>query len=246
MYGKINLLLLLSIMISGLSYTSVFAKRLVLGCAPSFPFVDENLTGQGFYTQIVVAAGQKAGIKIIPKIMPWKRVIAESKSGSLDGTFCIAVTQQRRSWLEFTKNAFYISEVGIFTHRDVPLTWSRPADLESYTIGSLASTVYAKKLAGFGLKIQEYPNTETGLRMLHGQRFDAIYDTRIVIQYLLKSKFPDFQNKIVYSKTMDRFNLHIAIGKHHPKAAEIVKKLDIGYRHIKQDGSLEEILAKIQ
>ncbi len=224
------------------------ADQIVLGCSPALPFTDSSADNKGFYTELVVAAGQKSDVEIIAKIMPWKRVVALTKSGEIDGIYCPAITEERKAWLEFTDIDFYQNEVGLFVNTKSPVVWKDIADLKNYNVGSLASSSYVKYLANQGIPVKEYSDNETGLKMLKGQRFDAIYDLRIVLESLMRSRFPEMASEIAYSATLQVIHLRPGIRKSHPKAKEIAVKLSNGYRALKADGSLDKILknAKIQ
>lgn len=221
---------------------SAHATDITLACSPWYPFVDEKLPGKGFYSQIVTQAAAKVGINVTTKIMPWKRVVMMTKAGQIDGISCPVVTEERRQWLAYADDDFYKNEIGFFSLKDKPLTWQSTADLTDKKIAALASSAYVKQLQDEGLSPIEYIDISTGLKMLAGKRFDAIYEVRTAAAYTLSSKFPELSDKISYAGTLKTVFHRPGISLKHPQAAEIAKKLSEGYRQIKADGTLAKIM----
>ena len=219
------------------------AQDVKMACSSWFPFVGEDLPGKGFYTQLVVQAGKKVGINVLPQVIPWKRVVTLTKSDKLDGILCPVITEERRTWLEYADEIFFVNEVGFFTTKQNPIDSIKPEDLTEKRLGSLAASAFLKDLINSGLAPKEYTNNETGFKMLAGNRFDAIYEVRTAGDYLIRSKLSDIADKIEYAGTVKRMNHSPAFRKTHPQAAELAKKLGEGFRQIKQDGTYDRILS---
>ncbi len=233
---------ILFIFFSFLTSYSASAENITLACSPWYPFVDANLPEKGFYSQIVKEAGKKVDINVTTRIMPWKRVITLAKAGKIDGISCPVLTEERRQWFAFTDQDFYKTEIGFFTLKDNPILWKTPSDLKDKKIGALAASTYQKQLLAENIKAQEYTDIETGLKMLAGKRFDAMYEVKDATSYTLTSKYPEFADKIIYAGTLKTVTHRPAISLKKPNAVEIAKKLSEGYRLIQADGTLEKIM----
>lgn len=239
-----------NIFISGiclLGFSTIsYAQDVKMACSSWFPFVGEELPNKGFYTQLVVQAGKKVGINVIPQVIPWKRVVTLTKDDKLDGILCPVITEERRTWLEYTDEIFFVNEVGFFTNKQNPISSVKLADLKEKRLGALTASAFLKDLIDSGFKPKEYTNNETGFKMLAGNRFDAIYEVRAAGDYLFRSKLSKIAPKIEYAGTVKKMKHSPAFRKTHPQAAELAKKLGEGFRLIKQDGTYDRILSTAQ
>ncbi len=218
------------------------AEDITLRCSTWSPFVDVKLPENGFYSQIITEAGKRVDLNITTRIMPWKRVITLAKSGDIDGVSCPIVTEERRQWFAFTDQDFYKTEIGFFTLKDNPISWRKTEDLQNKSIGVLAASTNQKYLQSKNLKTLHYADLDTGLKMLAGQRFDALYDVKTAISYILSTKHAELAKKITYAGTLQSVAHRPAISLKKENAIEIAKRLSEGYRLIKADGTLDKIL----
>ena len=213
---------------------------------PGYLVVGEDLPHMGFYTHMVVEAGKKVGINIKPEIMPWKRVITLTKDDKLDGILCPVITEERRAWLEYTDEVFFVNEIGFFTNKQNPIPSIKFEDLKEKRLGALTASAFLKDLVDSGLKPKGYSNDETGFKMLAGNRFDAIYEVRAAGNYLFSSKLSKIAHTLDYAGTVKEMKHSPAFRKTHPQAAKLAKKLGEGFRMIKQDGTYDKILSAAQ
>ena len=222
------------------------AQDVRLACDPWVPFVGEDLPHMGFYTHMVVEAGKKVGLNVKLEIMPWKRVITLTKNDKLDGILCPVITEERRSWLTYADEVFFVNEVGFFTTKQNPVASVKFEDLKEKRLGALTASAFLKDLIDSGLDPKGYSNDETGFKMLAGNRFDAIYEVRAAGDYLFSSTLSDIAHKIDYVGTVKKMYHSPAFRKSHPDAEEFAKKLSEGFRQIKQDGTYAKILSHAQ
>lgn len=236
----VTCLLPLSLIIS----TPISAKDIRMACSTWFPFVGEDLPHMGFYTRMVVEAGKKVGINIKPEVMPWKRVVALTKSGLLDGALCPVITEERRQWLVYADEGFISNEIGFFARKDNPVASVNFEDLTQKQLGALSASVYLKELLANGLNAKGYPDNEMGFRMLAGRRFDAIYQVKITGDYLFRTNLKHLADQIYYVGPTKAMIHSPALSKKHPQAKELALRLGEGYRIMEQDGTLDKILSE--
>lgn len=221
-------------------------KPLILACSEWPPYISAQLPGQGFYSQIVREAGKIAGLKIETRILPWKRVVAETKSGQIDGISCPSFDTARESWLIFTDQDFYIVRLGLFEAIDRPLPqWQQVSDLKKHHLASLAGSIYLthlKELSDQTIHPDHFPNLATGLKMLAAHRFDGIYMVRDAGYYLLDHELPGLKSQIRYAGTLRLSHVRPAFGRQHEFARNAADRLSTGYERIKRNGKLAQIL----
>ena len=199
--------------------TSSVAEKLTLGCASFYPFSGQELENQGLYNESVQEAGAAVGLDIDIKIMPWKRVVALTKQGKLDGITCPVYRKERESWLAFTKNSFVVIEIGLFARKDSQIQGITPNNLKDKRVAVLTGSQYLKFLTNYSqgqFTIKEFFDESSALKMLHGKRFDAVYIPRIPGEKLLADKFPQIADDIKYVGTLDQVFVHPGISPETP------------------------------
>ncbi|WP_120496438.1 ABC transporter substrate-binding protein [Kiloniella sp. EL199] len=223
------------------------AEKLVLACHEWKPLVDATKTNQGLFVDILKTAGKRAGYDIEHQILPWNRLITLTKIGEIDGISCSTFVAEHQSWLTYTQQAFWITEVGLFVRKDSNIELNQLIDLKKYTFGALKDGAYTKILQGLiheEIKLIFYPKEINGMKMLIEKRFDILFTGNVLGNYILQTKNLDHADTITYLETLFLEDIHPAISTTRLDAALITERLSQGYKLIKADGTLEALFKK--
>ncbi|WP_085904474.1 substrate-binding periplasmic protein [Kiloniella majae] len=223
------------------------AEKLVLACNEWKPLVDATKTNQGLFVDIVKTAGKRVGYDIEHQILPWNRLITLTKIGEIDGISCSTFVAEHQSWITYTQQAFWVTEVGLFVRKDSNIELSQLIDLKQYTFGALKGGSYTKVLQGLiddDIKLIPYPREVNGMKMLIEERFDILFTGNVLGNYILQTKNLDHADKIVYLETLFLEDIHPAISTTRLDASLITERLSEGYKLIKADGTLEKLFKK--
>ncbi|MFD2207744.1 substrate-binding periplasmic protein [Kiloniella antarctica] len=238
--------LLIVIALCSLSLTAR-AQSLVLACNPWQPLADNTLPNQGLLSDIVVTAGARVGIEIEHKILPWNRIVALVKKGEIDGISCSTYADDDLTWLSYTDQAFWVTEVGFFVRKDSNIKLNKLEDLSNYTFGSLQGGNYTEVLRGLidkDIQIIPYPKEMYGMKMLIENRFDILFTSEIVGNAILNEQNLERAGEVKYLETLFLEHIHPAISLKRNDAKKIAERLSKGYKLIKADGTLEHLFQK--
>ncbi len=226
---------------------SARAESLVLACNQWKPLVDNNLPNQGLLSDIVITAGARAGFEVEHRILPWNRLVAQVKKGEIDGISCSTYADENLSWLSYTDQAFWVTEVGFFVRKDSHIELSKLDDLKDHTFGSLKGGNYTEVLKGLinkDIKIIPYPKEIHGMKMLIENRFDILFTGETVGNSVLRERNLERTDEIKYLETLFLEHIHPAISIKRSDAKQVAKRLSEAYKQIKADGTLEALFQK--
>lgn len=112
-----------------------------------------------------------------------------------------------------------------------------------YTIGYLRGGSFGAEFdAATYLKKEDVTENEQNIKKLVAGRIDLIIAHRLLILYLLKTKYPEWQNEIEFiDPSWLLINVHHAISRTNPNAEKIVADFNRGLQAIKDDGTYQKI-----
>jgi polar amino acid transport system substrate-binding protein len=106
---------------------------------------------------------------------PWRRALKMAEEGAVDGIYALADIPERRQFFYLTP-PIVESAYGVFAHRSSSLAYSRPSDLDGYTVasdGPSAASRAAETLAQAapGIRLVVEVDNTTLLRKLSNRRY---------------------------------------------------------------------------
>ncbi|WP_047764674.1 substrate-binding periplasmic protein [Kiloniella spongiae] len=223
------------------------AEKLVLACNEWKPLVDATQKNQGLFVDILKTAGKRVGYDIEHQILPWNRLVTLTKIGGIDGISCSTFVAEHQSWITYTQQAFWVTEVGLFVRKDSNIKLNQLIDLKKHTFGALKGGSYTKVLQGLideDIKLIPYPREINGMKMLIEKRFDILFTGNVLGNYILQTENLDQADTVVYLETLFLEDIHPAISTTRIDATLITERLSKGYKLIKADGTLEALFKK--
>lgn len=214
------------------------------------PFTSENLEGYGFFTEIVTAAFEQAGVPIEYRFYPWKRCEEMVHNGEAWGTFPYAYTEERTAIYNYSDKVFPDSTV-MFYRKDNSkidlnaIDVARLETLKPYTIGGITGYSYEKPFNDAGLMVDWASGEEDGIHKLAKGRIDFYPQNDAAGWALLRKLYPDeINNFAILEKPLFQNDFYIISSKQYPDGDKILQSFNKGLNEIKENGRMQAILDK--
>lgn len=242
-------LLLLSL---SLFVSSVQAKTLVIASDVWCPYICDDPAFPGYVVEVMNEIASNNNLKVQLSIIPLARALDLAHKDKVDILLAItslsitnAKLQQSHASFGGVYNDFYINS---------ELDWHFKGikDLDeqlknNISLGMINGYEYGEQIAQLQKNNPDNVFSASGnsplkkqLRMLQMGRLDILLDSRVTVQYQL-SKLPD--NTITYAGTQGDFT-PLFLGFSPSANKELIQTFDQGLLVLRQNGKLEQILAK--
>jgi polar amino acid transport system substrate-binding protein len=210
------------------------------------PYYGEDLPRNGFFTEIVRTAFERAGHDASAEFMPWARAMLEVRQGDRD-VLLGAYYNEERAETYIASDVIYTDEVGIVAHEDLGLTeFDSLRDLTEYTIG------YGR---GYSVN-EEFDNADyldkepeesqiLNLRKLFAGRIDLIAGSFASIRYVANEQGHDVDELVFLEPTLKENTLHIMISRAIDDGDELMADFHEGLAEIREDGTYDRILEEM-
>ncbi|MBF0203769.1 MAG: transporter substrate-binding domain-containing protein [Desulfamplus sp.] len=244
MSGRRNLLIVLCLLITLISTTGwTKEKKLVLNTCNWEPFWGEKLVNGGYVMEITREAFLRAGYEIEVKFVPWKRALEETKEGDVDGVIGMNYSEERAQTYYLT-NVVYVEENGFFRKKGSSITYTTLHDLTPYTIGYIRGGSFGATFdKATYLKKEDVTDNEQNINKLMLGRIDVFISSKLLILYMLATKYPEFQGEIEFIEpAFEMINVHHAISRANPNAKKIVADFNQRLKEITDDGTVAKII----
>lgn len=191
---------------------------------PPFTYADANGHAAGIEVDVVREAARRLGLKVNISVLPWPRLLASMRAGTLDCMFAAFVTPERLGYMNFTRVPLHVSRLALYSHRTGTFSFERIEDLRGKRIGTLRNfrTVdaldealnqgsFAERVYGndfnqlFEMLAQKrvdviIVNDQVGRAILHKRRDDAIIEQPVALSsnaaFLTFSRHRNFDNLV--------------------------------------------------
>ncbi len=198
---------------------------------------------KGIEIDIFSELENRTGINIDINIMPFKRMLANSRLGEVDCVFSIFKTEERMKYLHFTSVPIHTSTLTIYAHRDND--FESILDLQGKNFGTVRGFVTPpefKQAADLQLlKKSEVTHIQQVFRMLSKQMFDATIVDKNTGDYQLKKL--NITNVISQELLMASTPAYIAFAKS-KNTQSLVSIFNEALAGMIADGTYEQIFNK--
>ncbi len=234
----------------------VFAgtKKITLTTLDWEPYIGEKLPGHGYVYEIIFEAFKSVGYQVNIQFYPWARAVETAKSGRADGLFPEYYDEGRKAEFVFS-NSFPGGPVGFMIRKDSGITF--PADprrkqekvlrgMKQYTFGVVRDYINTREFdAASYLKKDVSDSDEQNIRKLHAKRIDLIFIDKYVAQFLIKTKFSQYANDLVFmDPPLEVKPLYIVFSKKAPGCEQKVKDFNTGLNNLAKKGMIRAIMKK--
>lgn len=241
----LNALLMLALL-TGVSEPSRSGLTLVVDEYP--PYIEQNTTGQGLMTQLVMQAYAQQGI--YPKLVfsNWRRIEEIEIDQNHYMSFPYIHSQARNAKWHFSDNI--ITAPTAMVHRkNNPIEWRTLEDLKPYTIGISAGYHYGDAFEAFRSQLNVYQagtDLQNLRRVIHG-RLDIFPVDPYVATALLNQHFSYKQRMLVSITSQPSLitdSMHAVCAKTDPHCLYYLNRLNRGLEKMKQNGQYQALTNK--
>jgi len=205
---------------------------------------DGNVTGSD--VEILRELGKRLDLKIEIELAPWVRVLSMVRSGKADGGFPLFITPERKEYALYTKAPIHVSVMTLYTKSGREFEYSDFSDLYKKRIGIIrgysisAEFDLAAKVGD--IEIAEVETIDQLVKMLMGERIDAIAATPSSITTYLKEKRVEIsaighvRSRAAYLTLSKRAKIK--------DKEQLLEKINQALFEMEQDGTIEKITVK--
>lgn len=212
--------------------------------APDYPpYYGPYLPGNGFVTELILAAFTSAGYEGTVKFLPWKRAVQQLKMGGADGLFTVWHRKERESWAVFS-DPIYFDELVFIKKKGLKVDYRHLDDLKPYIISDVLGYSYPDSYQKAALKKKNAMNdNEAVKRMVLGGADLALVD-KIQGIHLLKQMNVLVEDYDILMQPLDRVASHLAISSLRGDAQKIVADFNAAIRQLVVSGEAKKIAEK--
>jgi len=218
------------------------------------PYVGPSLDRNGYVAEIVVEAFQRSGYTTEIVFYPWARAVKTAENGEIDGVFPEYFDESRRENFAFSA-PFPGGPVGLYKRKDTDVRY--PVDpqlnqtealrgLAGYRIGVVRGYINTQEFdAADFLKKDEVFSDELNIKKLYNRRIDFMFIDKLVAEYLLHNKFPQYEEELEFMEPpLENKLLYIAFSRQTVDYREKLNAFNAGLRQITADGTLARIMER--
>ncbi|QGY41791.1 transporter substrate-binding domain-containing protein [Pseudodesulfovibrio cashew] len=225
-------------------------ETLTLCSADSPPWTIQNSSSptdiEGLAVDIMYELFDRAHTEVQMVALPFKRCLANTQSGELDGCFMTIKNAERETYAEFTDSYLTIPTYAYYSLKKFDqFEWDSWEDLKPYRLGVQRGFKYGRAftdaLKSMPFKIVEVSDVSEGVGMLFLDRIDLMLTNEFRYEYMIR-QHPAYEGKLAHAlKPIGIGQVYIAISKNSPHVS-IVPKLNEIIANMKSDGSLQKIV----
>lgn len=217
-------------------------KVVTVGCYELPPLLGETMENYGLLANIVSIAFKQVGYEVKLKFYPFIRAMATLDKGEIDAVVGVAFTEERAQKYDFS-SILYTTEDGFF-YKKGKINYTNIGDLKHFTGGLLKGNVWESILTKEGIKFDGVPTHEQNFQKLFADRIDFVCLSRALGNYLLRTKFPEQMDQIAFG-TYTSYKLCVAFLKAREQT-NIIEEFEKGLKIIKENGTYDQIMSKLQ
>ena len=206
---------------------------------PPLEYIDESGNLTGFEVELVPMIGEKVGVKMEAKNIPWDTIFAGLANGQYDGVASgVSVTEERKKTMDFSTPILEAGQVIIVKKSS---TVKGIDDIKNLKIGVQIGTTGDLVLDNYDVIRKQYDDIGLALQdMLNGNIDACVCDSLIASDFVLAN--PNYSDKLkVAGSAFTQEDIAIAVKKGNKELLDLVNK---GIAELKADGSYDKLKAK--
>lgn len=213
-------------------------RSINLACGPFPPFKIENSDKPGIDIDVIKASFLAVGRETKYSFFPWKRAVALTSNGSVDGLCGCSFTPERETSFRFSDIMGHHSQ-GIFTksNRVGPRIKSLK-DLKKLSVATVRGYVIQSELKALGIENVGVLDHRQLVSMLLNDRVDAVYAYRDVFLYNLMRESDSDLIDYIELKSQPYY---ACISRAIPDSVSITNDLNQGLRIVRHNGQYQKI-----
>ena len=206
---------------------------------PPLEYIDESGNLTGFEVELVPMIGEKVGVKMEAKNIPWDTIFAGLANGQYDGVASgVSVTEDRKKTMDFSTPILQAGQVMI-VRNDSKVKGAE--DMKGLRVGVQIGTTGDLVLDDYDVTRKQYDDIGLAIQdMLNGNLDACVCDSLIASDYVLANE--NYKNRLkVAGEPFTEEDIAIAVKKGNSELLGVVNK---GLEMMKADGSYDALKAK--
>ncbi|MCI7807220.1 MAG: basic amino acid ABC transporter substrate-binding protein [Bullifex sp.] len=206
---------------------------------PPLEYIDESGNLTGFEVELVPMIGEKVGVKMEAKNIPWDTIFAGLANGQYDGVASgVSVTEDRKKTMDFSTPILQAGQVMI-VRNDSKVKGAE--DMKGLRVGVQIGTTGDLVLDDYDVTRKQYDDIGLAIQdMLNGNLDACVCDSLIASDYVLANE--NYKNRLkVAGEPFTEEDIAIAVKKGNSELLGLVNK---GLEMMKADGSYDALKAK--
>ncbi len=207
---------------------------------PPLEFVDNGVL-TGFEVELIPLIGEKAGVSMVVKNIPWDTIFAGLANGAYDGVASgVTVTEERKAIMAFSTTILEVGQVVIIPTKDKAKI-KGIEDLAGKKIGVQIGTTGDFALENYPVEKRAYDDIGLAIEdMLNGNVDAAVCDSLIASDFVLAND--NYKSRLtVAGEPFTQEDIAIAVKKDDAKLLALVNK---GLELAMADGSFDALKKK--
>ena len=222
-------------------------STLVFASDPYCPYIcDKSAKHPGFFVEFARMALEPLGLRIEYELKPWKRVLAEARSGVIDGV--MTLSREDGDGLLLPEKPILTTCQSVVTSKKSDYHWTDAESLAGRSMALVAGYTYDGPVREWLLANQESKDIhhihgakalEEILGLIAKDKLEmTISDCNVAASTAMAIGYP---NTFQYFLTGYRVEMHIGMYQNHPDAEIIVKTLDEAVAKMRSDGRFQQL-----
>lgn len=206
---------------------------------PPLEYIDESGNLTGFEVELVPMIGEKVGVKMEAKNIPWDTIFAGLANGQYDGVASgVSVTEDMKKTMDFSTPILQAGQVMI-VRNDSKVKGAE--DMKGLRVGVQIGTTGDLVLDDYDVTRKQYDDIGLAIQdMLNGNLDACVCDSLIASDYVLANE--NYKNRLkVAGEPFTEEDIAIAVKKGNSELLGLVNK---GLEMMKADGSYDALKAK--
>ena len=212
------------------------------------PYSSEHLPQYGGAVALVSAVCRAAGIEPIFRFYPWKRAELQVLKGEVFAAFPYAISGERKVDFDFSDTLFHGLNVLVYHQGNQRLAngfnYAKPDDLQGYRIGGISGSFLKNELKQAGVEYQATTSIDQSVQKLAAGRIDFCIDDKVVLVDAIRRLYPEDMDKFTFvaATFAERKPTAMLVSRSYPDAAEILERLNVALRVIRESGEYDQII----
>lgn len=244
---KIHVLLLVLLAGLGTVLSSAAQARQITMCTLNWePYYGSDLPRQGFFTELVRTAFERAGHTVKVEFMPWARAMLEVKQGDREVLLGAYYTEERARTYRASES-IYTDKVGLVARKDLGIdSFSSLRELSDYTIGVGRGYAVSEDFDQADYLDKEMEKSQVlNIRKLYARHIDMIAGSFASIRYLAQQQDRDLSRMVFMTPPLKENTLHIMVSRAIPDSKQLLADFHRGLEEIRNDGTYDRILREM-
>lgn len=206
---------------------------------PPLEYIDEKGNLTGFEVELVPMIGEKVGVRMEAKNIPWDTIFAGLANGQYDGVASgVSVTEDRKKTMDFSSPILQAGQVMIVKSDS---TVKGAEDMKGLRVGVQIGTTGDLVLDDYEVTRKQYDDIGLAIQdMLNGNLDACVCDSLIASDFVLANE--NYKNRLKVAGTpFTEEDIAIAVKKGNKELLDLVNR---GLELLKADGSYDRLKAK--